>query len=204
MARILVTSGPTRQYLDPVRFISNGSTGKMGCQIVEAAIEAGHEVIVVSGPVSITYPQQATILQVQTTAEMLASCQHHFESCDGLIAAAAPCDYKPESVAENKLKKGGQRLLIEFVPTVDILATMGQQKRDDQWTIGFALESENERANAREKLQRKNCDWIVLNRPEAIGADESQVEILDKNEIVWSARGGKNMIARKLIELVAD
>ena len=95
-------------------------------------------------------------------------------------------------------------MLIEFVPTVDILATMGQQKRDDQWTIGFALESENERANAREKLQRKNCDWIVLNRPEAIGADESQVEILDKNEIVWSARGGKNMIARKLIELVAD
>ena len=176
----------------------------MGCQIVEAAIEAGHEVIVVSGPVSITYPQQATVLQVQTTAEMLASCQHHFESCDGLIAAAAPCDYRPKSVAENKLKKDGQQMLVEFVPTVDILATMGQQKRDDQWTIGFALESENERANAREKLQRKNCDWIVLNRPEAIGADESQVEILDKNEIVWSARGGKNMIARKLIELVAD
>ena len=204
MAKILVTSGPTRQYLDPVRFISNGSTGNMGSCIVDAAIEMGHEVIVVSGPVSISYHAQATAVEVQTTAEMLTACQSHFGSCDVLIAAAAPCDFQPQSVAKNKLKKTGDGMSIELVPTRDILATLGEQKRSDQLTIGFALESENERDNAFAKMERKNCDWIVLNRPEAIGASESHVEILKPGGIVWSGTAHKKEIARRLIRLVSE
>ena len=204
MARILVTSGPTRQYLDPVRFISNGSTGTMGSSIVDAAIEAGHEVIVVSGPVAISYHAQATTVDVQTTSEMLSACQLHFETCDALIAAAAPCDFQPRSVAENKMKKTGEGMSVELAPTPDVLATLSKQKRNDQLTIGFALESENERENALAKMERKNCDWIVLNRPEAIGASESYVEILDRDGVTWSGTAPKQEIAKRLIRLVTE
>lgn len=176
----------------------------MGSCIVDAAIEMGHEVIVVSGPVAISYNTQATAVEVQTTAEMLAACQLHFESCDVLIAAAAPCDFQPRFLAENKLKKTGDGMSIELVPTKDILATLGKQKRSNQLTIGFALESENERDNALAKMERKNCDWIVLNRPEAIGASESHVEILEPSGIVWSGAAHKKEIAQRLIRLVSD
>ncbi len=109
MARILITSGPTREYLDPVRYLSNGSSGRMGCALAGAALADGHDVTIVSGPVSVVYPERARVVPVVTTEELLAACRVEFPKCDGLIAAAAPCDYRPENVASNKIRKTEKR-----------------------------------------------------------------------------------------------
>src|SRR5271157_3677911 len=113
MPRILLTSGPTRQYLDPVRYLSNGSSGRMGKALAEAALEAGHEVLIVSGPVEIRYPRAARVIAVISTEEMLDACLNAFPKCDGLIAAAAPCDYRPKVVATQKIRKTGRTLDVQ-------------------------------------------------------------------------------------------
>src|SRR5262245_15178857 len=105
MARILITSGPTRQYLDPVRYLTNASSGRMGRALAEAALQLGHQVVVVSGPVSVSYPAAAEVRQIISTEELLAVCQELFPDCDGAIGAAAPCDYRPVRVAEHKISK---------------------------------------------------------------------------------------------------
>ena len=128
MARILLTSGPTRQYLDPVRYLSNGSSGRMGKALAEAALEAGHEVVIVSGPVEVRYPQAARVLPVISTEEMLEACLSVFPECDGLIAAAAPCDYRPKVVASEKIRKTGGTLDVQFVETPDIVARLGRSQ----------------------------------------------------------------------------
>src|SRR5207248_2816110 len=110
MSRVLITSGPTRQYLDPVRYLTNASSGRMGQALVEAAIEDGHEVVVVSGPVEVEYPAAAHAISVVTTEEMLAACQEVFPRCDGLIGVAAPCDYRPVKVEPNKIHRTGEPL----------------------------------------------------------------------------------------------
>ena len=110
MSRILITSGPTRQYLDPVRYLTNASSGRMGAALAAAAIEAGHEVVIVSGPVEVTYPAGADVMPVVSTEDMLAACLKAFPACDGLIAVAAPCDYRPLAVAEQKIRKSGETL----------------------------------------------------------------------------------------------
>ena len=144
MARILLTSGPTRQYLDPVRYLSNGSSGRMGKALAEAALEAGHEIVIVSGPVEVRYPQAAQVVPVVSTEEMLAECLKVFPCCDGLIAAAAPCDYRPKVVAAQKIRKTGGALDMQFVETPDIVARLGAI-RTSQWMVAFALESEDRR-----------------------------------------------------------
>src|SRR5215475_3628789 len=125
MARILITSGPTRQFLDPVRYLSNASSGRMGCALTEAAIARGHEVIVVSGPVEIDYPEAAEIIRVISTEEMLAACQEIFPRCGGLIGVAAPCDYRPVKVESQKIHRTGGPLALELHETPDIVATLG-------------------------------------------------------------------------------
>jgi phosphopantothenoylcysteine decarboxylase / phosphopantothenate---cysteine ligase len=205
MAHILITSGPTRQYLDPVRFLSNASSGRMGCALAEAALEAGHRVTVVSGPVEVIYPAAAEVLPVVSTEEMLAAATEVFARCDGLIGVAAPCDYRPVRVEPQKISKTGQPLVLHLIETPDIVATLGAQKRPDQWVVGFALESEDHRFRAIRKLEQKSCDLIVLNAPTAMNAQDTQVEILDRaGRVVLAASGSKQEVARRIMDTLQE
>lgn len=203
MAKILITSGPTRQYLDPVRFLSNASSGRMGAAIAEAAIALGHQVAIVSGPVSINYPQGAEVIPVVTTQEMFDAVAQAFPSADCLIGVAAPCDYMPKRVEDHKLTKTGQPLQLELIETVDIVATMGASKKLGQFVVGFALETEDRRFRALAKLQRKSCDLIVSNSEAAIDAESTSVEVLSPDgETVAIANGTKQEVAATIMQVI--
>ena len=205
MARILITSGPTRQFLDPVRYLTNGSSGRMGRALAEAALELGHEVIVVTGPVAVTYPPGAEVRQIVSTEELLAACEELFPSCDGVIGAAAPCDYRPVRVEEHKITKTGQPLVLNLVETPDVMATLGAAKRPGQWLVGFALETDDQRFRALTKLERKSCDLIVLNGPDAMDAMDNQVEVLDRSGAVALAlAGSKEQVARGILQAITE
>ncbi len=196
---ILITAGPTREYLDDVRFLSNASSGKMGYALAQAALEAGHEVVLVSGPVALMPPAGCEFHSVESTAEMYAECLALFPSCAGVIGAAAVCDYRPRQRLAGKIAKTGQPLILELVETPDILAELGRRK-EHRWIVGFALESQSPRENALRKLHAKGCDAIVLNHPSAIGTESSGVELIDsRGATVASWTAGKIDIARRLI-----
>ena len=203
MARILITSGPTREHLDPVRYLSNASTGRMGRALADAAIIAGHEVIVVSGPVEVTYPEAAEVIRVVSTDEMLAACREHFGRCDGLIGVAAPCDYRPAHVEPRKIRKSGGLLQLELHETPDIVASVAADRRAGQWLVGFALETEDHHLRALAKLEEKHCDLIVVNGVAAIGAADNAVEILDRSGTVLAAlSGAKEEVARGIFAVI--
>ncbi|MEC8558303.1 MAG: phosphopantothenoylcysteine decarboxylase [Planctomycetota bacterium] len=203
MARILITSGPTRQFLDPVRYLTNASSGRMGCALAEAALAQGHEVVVVSGPVGLDYPEAASIVPVLTTDEMLAAAQECFPSCDGMIAAAAPCDYRPRKVQTEKISKSGEPLRLELVETSDIVATVAENKRPGQWIVGFALESEDQRFRAIVKMQKKCCDMMVSNGPSAIDSHNNSVELLRPDgETIAFAEGSKSQVAARILSAI--
>jgi phosphopantothenoylcysteine decarboxylase/phosphopantothenate--cysteine ligase len=205
MARILITSGPTRQYLDPVRYLTNASSGRMGRSLAEAALERGHEVLVVSGPVAIEYPPGAAVRWVVSTEELLAACGELFPSCDGAIGAAAPCDYRPVRVEEHKITKTGQPLVLSLIETPDVMATLGAGKRPGQWLVGFALETDDQRFRALTKLERKSCDLIVLNGPSAMDAADNQVEVLDKSgSVLAGLSGSKEDVARGIFRVIEE
>jgi phosphopantothenoylcysteine decarboxylase / phosphopantothenate---cysteine ligase len=198
MSRILITSGPTRQYLDPVRFLTNASSGRMGAALAEAVMEAGHQAVIVSGPVEVAYPIKANIVPVISTEDMLEACLNIFPDCDGLIAAAAPCDYRPVTVAAHKIHKTGDSIKLEFVETPDIVAKLGSIKKS-QWMVAFALETEDPRIRAMQKLERKNCDLIVVNGPEAVYAKDTRVEILNTSgDVVAAFKGGKPEVSKEI------
>lgn len=202
MARILITSGPTRQYLDPVRFLSNASSGRMGAALAAAVVAAGHQAVVVSGPVEVAYPAEAELTPVVSTEEMLEACQQEFPRCDGLIAVAAPCDYRPRQVAEQKIRKDGHTLVLELVETPDIVASLAGRKTR-QWIVAFALETEDARMRAMQKIERKDCDLICVNGPAAMHADHTAVEILDREgRIVGSFDGPKPEVAGRIVEVI--
>lgn len=205
MARILITSGPTRQFLDPVRYLSNASSGRMGQALATAALERGHEVIVISGPVQVEYPAAAKVVNVITTDELLAACQLAFPKVDGLIGAAAPCDYRPRSISADKLSKTGDSLRLELVETPDVVATLACKKRSDQWVVGFALETSDARFRALAKLERKCCDLIVLNGPAAMNSTENSVEVFDvSGERVGQFQGPKLLVARGILRVIDE
>ena len=156
MSRILLTSGPTRQYLDPVRYLSNASSGRMGKALAEALLAAGHEVVIVSGPVDLKYPAAAEVVPVVSTEEMLAACLRLFPACDGLIAVAAPCDYRPKAVASQKIRKTGRPLEIALVETPDIVARLGKIKQA-RWMVAFALETEDIHLRRCENSKRRTA-----------------------------------------------
>ena len=204
MARILITSGPTRQYLDPVRYLTNASSGRMGAALAAASLELGHDVVIVSGPVEIEYPEGAEILNVVSTEEMLAVSKRAFENCSGLIGAAAPCDYRPIQVEESKIAKTGEPLLLKLVETDDVVATLGAEK-GDRWVVGFALETEDHRFKALGKLIRKHCNLMVSNGVEAIQAVDNQVEIIDAyGKVLRAAEGSKESVAREILAVVQE
>jgi phosphopantothenoylcysteine decarboxylase/phosphopantothenate--cysteine ligase len=204
VSHVLITSGPTRQHLDPVRYLTNASSGRMGHALAQAAVDAGHQVTVVSGPVDITYPPQCEVVPVVSTEEMLAACQRIFPQCDGLIGVAAPCDYRPVRVEEQKIKKTGEPLILHLVETPDIIAALGATKRPEQWLVGFALETEDIRFRAITKMQRKHCDLMVLNGPQAIDSSENSIEVVDATgQTIASVSGTKPQVARELFRLMA-
>lgn len=177
--RILITAGPTREYLDDVRYLSNASSGRMGYALAAACRFAGHDVILVSGPVSLTPPSGCEVRQIETTQQLLDVCRAEWPQCDGVIATAAVCDYRPVERFSGKLAKTGASLKLELVETADVLADLGQMK-GHRWIVGFALESsEYAHINALKKLQEKNCDAIVLNRPTAIGSESNEIEVIN-------------------------
>jgi phosphopantothenoylcysteine decarboxylase / phosphopantothenate---cysteine ligase len=203
MSRILITSGPTRQYLDPVRYLSNASSGRMGTALASAGLEAGHEVVIVTGPVEVSYPSGAEVTLVVSTEEMLAACQRILPDCDGLIAAAAPCDYRPVAVAKQKIRKAGEPLRLELVETPDVIASLATEKKQSQWMVAFALETEDRHLRAVQKLERKSCDLVVVNGPDAIHAAHTQVEVLGRDgSVLGRFSGSKNAVAREILGII--
>jgi phosphopantothenoylcysteine decarboxylase/phosphopantothenate--cysteine ligase len=182
MVAILITAGPTREYLDDVRFLSNGSSGRMGCALAEAALAAGHEVLLVLGPVEAAPPAAARVRPVVSALEMQAACADWFERCQVLIAAAAVADWRPAHRLPGKPPRGSGALHLDLVPNPDILAELAARKAG-RVVVGFALESAAASmaaavARGREKLARKRLDMIVCNRTDAIAAPASEAVLL--------------------------
>lgn len=203
MARILITSGPTRQYLDPVRYLTNGSSGRMGKALAEAALALGHEVVIVSGPVIVDYPAAARVVPIISTEELLEACQREFASCDGVIGAAAPCDYRPMKVETHKIAKTGEPLMLQLIETPDVMATLGATKKPGQWLVGFALETDDQRFRALTKAEKKSCDLMVLNGPAAMDALDNTVEVLDRSGTVLAQlAGAKESVARGIFAVI--
>jgi len=184
--RFLITAGPTREYLDSVRFISNGSSGKMGFACAAAARRRGHQVTLVAGPVDLTCPSGVKLIRVVSSEEMAQAVQHVFASCDCVIMTAAVCDYKPAKPAKYKIPKIRRKVTFALERTTDILAGLGREKRD-QILIGFALQDRAGRRNAQRKMQLKNLDAVILNSPASLGADRCDAQLLTARDNHWQS-----------------
>lgn len=187
--KILITAGPTYEAIDPVRFIGNHSSGKMGFAITEELVRCGADVTLIAGPA--TTPFSGTVskkISVESASEMLEAVRNNFREADVIIMAAAVADYTPVVVSDQKIKKGSNKISLELTKTTDILQFVGKEKQSHQLLIGFALETENATENARKKLSEKNADAIILNRYVAgesgFGSDTNQVSVFYKNGTV--------------------
>ena len=202
--RILITAGPTREKIDPVRFISNRSTGKMGYAIAEQAIAMGHEVILISGPVALTPPPEAKFIPVESAAEMAAAVHSASKEANMLIMSAAVADYRPAHPVDSKMKKQSGALFLELERTEDILASVGKKKLPGQILVGFAAETEELEAHALDKLHRKNLDWIVANYvADGFGNDTNRVIIFNRDGGRFPlALSGKREIARQILDTI--
>ena len=203
---VLITAGPTYEAIDPVRFIGNHSSGKMGFSIAEEAANRGAKVILISGPSSEkTHHQNIEIHRVTSAKEMFEEVFKHYENVDIAIASAAVADYAPKEIAKEKIKKNDESLTIELVKNPDILKTMGERK-SHQFLVGFALETQNEEENAKGKLKKKNLDMIVLNslRDEGAGFknDTNKIKIFTKTESQEFHLKSKNEVANDILNFV--
>lgn len=207
--KILVTAGPCREAIDPVRFISNRSSGKMGYAIAEAARDAGADVTLISGPTSLAQPTGVTFVAIESTAQLAEAVSRHFDLTDCLVMAAAPSDFRPSEHADRKIKRTTALLHLELTPTQDILKGLAGQRRAGQVVVGFALETDNDEANGRKKLDEKQLDMIVLNNPRTPGAafdhDTNQIAILRPGQPTesWPLMS-KTEVAARLIAKIAD
>ena len=207
--KVLVSAGPTFEPIDPVRFIGNHSSGKMGYAIATQLAERGAEVTLVSGPVSLTLDHPGVnILKVNTAAQMADACLEAFPACDAAIMSAAVADYTPLKAEAQKIKKAGADLVIQLKPTTDILAGMGKLKKGNQLLVGFALETENEFVNASIKLKNKNLDLIVLNslndEGAGFGTDTNKVTLISADgSTVQTPLLSKTEIAAVVVDKVA-
>jgi len=205
--RCLVSAGPTREFFDPVRFLSNPSSGKMGYALAAAAAARGWQVELVSGPVSLPAPAGVTLEQVLTGAEMHAAVRRRFPQCDILIMTAAIMDYRPKTVADHKIKKFELEMVIEMEPVADVLADVARDK-GDRLVVGFAAETEHLEAYARAKLAAKNADFIVANRigrtGGAFGSDTNTVTVFARSGVARAlGPAPKGVLAEQLLELFA-
>jgi phosphopantothenoylcysteine decarboxylase/phosphopantothenate--cysteine ligase len=206
--KVLVTAGPTYEAIDPVRFIGNRSSGKMGFALAETIADLGADVTLISGPTNLEIINRSIhLIRIESAAQMHAECMKVFPEAEITIMAAAVADYRPDSAANEKIKKQNDSLNISLTATKDILKEMGEKKRENQTLIGFALETENETINAKSKLEKKNLDFIILNslRDEGAGfnADTNRVTIFDRKgtETVLSLKSKKD-IAREIVTLL--
>ena len=199
----LITAGPTREPIDPVRYISNRSSGKMGYAIAEAALHAGHEVILISGPVNLAPPPNTKFISVSTSYEMYDAVHQHAESSDICVLCAAVADYKPAEVSPVKIKKCAAQVSLELIPTRDILHSLGRQVARKFLLVGFAAETDHLEANATKKLREKNCDIIVANDARiAMESDENELLILFRDaETKKISRAAKKILARELVKI---
>lgn len=207
--RVLITAGPTHEAIDPVRYIGNRSSGKMGIAIAESAAEKGAEVTLICGPSNVESSERIKRIDVQSAQEMFEAVMAEKLKQDVLILSAAVADYRPKTVANSKIKKKDSALAIELEPTPDILASLGAIKNSDQLLIGFALETDNEEENAKSKLIRKNCDMIVLNslrdQGAGFGHDTNKVSILDRhNNITTFELKSKAEVAKDILQAIID
>ncbi len=209
--KVMITAGPTREKIDPVRFISNYSSGKMGYALAEEFANRGAEVFLISGPVEVKAKSpKIKVIAIESALEMYLECQNYFPNADIAIMAAAVADFKPEKTADNKIKKTGEQLSLTLSPTTDIAGELGKKKRQDQIFVGFALETENEKQNAEKKLSTKNFDFIVLNSLQDKGAgfgyDTNKITILTKTESqsfqLKSKQEVSKDIANKVLEII--
>jgi phosphopantothenoylcysteine decarboxylase/phosphopantothenate--cysteine ligase len=205
---ILITAGPTREPIDPVRFLTNRSSGKMGYAIAHGLIHAGHNVLLISGPTELDVPDYVDFVQVETAAEMHAAVSHHLGKMDIAIFVAAVADYTPAVVETHKIKKTGDRLTLELVRTPDILGSARSALGFQGTLVGFAAETENLEANAREKLTKKGCDLVIANDVSHtdIGFDSDHNEVLlvypDHTDSLPSAP--KTELGATLADLILD
>lgn len=206
--KILITAGPTQEPIDPVRYISNRSTGKMGIALAEAFAAQGHQVTLVKGPTDLKSKGPGiTEVPVVTAAEMFEACAQYFESSDVIVFAAAVADYTPKFPSETKIKKKGDEMVLELVKTTDIAGVLGARKKPGQTVVGFALETDNELEHAKEKLSKKNFDFIVLNSVRDEGAgfgyDTNKIAIVDKKGNVTTFElKSKTEVAKDIVQYV--
>ncbi len=203
--KFVVTAGPTREPIDPVRFLSNRSSGKMGYAIAAAAIEGGHEVVLISGPVNLAPPAGARLVSVMTSDEMHAAVHDAVRDCDVLVMCAAVSDYKPARVAGQKIKKRDENFSLELIPARDILKSLPRSR--NFLVVGFAAETNDVEEYARAKLATKNCDMMVANdlSDPNIGmeSDENAVTIFSRNgEKGKISRASKKIVARALVKII--
>lgn len=201
--KIMITAGPTYEKIDPVRFIGNYSSGKMGFALAEECARRGADVTLISGPVSLECSKRIKRINIESCSEMYNAAVNEFKDCDAAILCAAVADFRPKSVADNKIKREKDDLTIQLCPTNDIAAELGRQKNNNQLLIGFALETNNEEFNAKGKLERKNLDFIVLNSTRNEGttfrSDDNQIEIITNDEIKKFEKKNKKYVAADII-----
>lgn len=204
---IMVTAGPTREWLDPVRFISNPSSGKMGYAIAEAALDRGASVYLVSGPVTLPHPKGVTLKMVDTTEDMLRACLEAWDSCQVAIGAAAPCDFRPINQSPFKMKKTGENETIVFEPTPDIMKTLGQNK-GDRILVGFAAETDNVIEYAKEKILKKNLDFVCANKvgkDQGFGSDQNSVTMIyPDGRTLETGVASKSEIAHAILDRIKE
>ncbi len=206
---VYITAGPTREPLDPVRYISNHSSGKMGYALAEAAADAGANVRLISGPVNLPAPPRVEVVCIETAEEMLAASLTEIDQCDLFIAAAAVADYRPVSVAEHKIKKGSEEIMeLHLIKNPDIVATVAGLQDHRPYTVGFAAETRDVIGYARSKLARKGLDLIVANdvsNPEiGFNSDDNAVTLVSADTEVSLPQMNKRQLARQLIEQIAQ
>lgn len=201
---VLITAGPTHEKIDPVRFIGNYSSGKMGFALAEESARRGAKVKLVAGPVSMNASERIERIDVETTEEMFDATVKAFDEADAAILCAAVADFKPAKMADNKIKRGENGLTLQLQPTHDIAAELGRRKKRDQILVGFALETNDEERNAKDKLQRKKLDFIVMNstrnKGTTFGCDDNQVTIISNTAEKEFPKKPKTEVARDIID----
>ena len=207
--KILITAGPTYEKIDPVRFIGNYSSGKMGFALAEECAGRGAEVVLVTGPVQMqTRHSRIRRIDVESAAGMAEEAQRHFREADAGILCAAVADFTPETMADHKIKREKEDLVLRLKPTQDIAATLGQMKNGRQKLVGFALVTNDERHNAQSKLERKNFDFIVLNSLNDSGAgfrcDTNKISIIDRQGNTDYPLKPKTEVAQDIIDRLVE
>jgi phosphopantothenoylcysteine synthetase/decarboxylase len=206
--KFVVTAGPTREPLDPVRYLSNRSSGKMGYAIAAAALAEKHQVVLISGPVALAAPSGAELVRVTTGEEMFAAISKQLGQCDVLVMCAAVCDYRPAQYERQKLPKRRGRFSLELEETRDILASL-TNRPNDCFVVGFAAETHELEANAERKLREKNCDLMVANDVSrtdlGMDAEENEVVVFSPNDAPKNiSRAKKSELARLLLKIILN